>query len=207
VHFFRDYFALIQHARRVPGTELYVDAFLFTSLLPSAPKILLNVESDDYGIVETRDCGCPFQALGFSEHIRGVHSFQKLTGEGVTLVGSEMLKVLQEVLPNRFGGSSLDYQLVEEEDDQGFTRLILSVSPSVGPLDEQLVVETVHSALRKSSGAAEQAQAYWRQAGTLRVKREEPVWTSRGKLLPLHLARQAPQQEGVAVTSESRRGS
>jgi hypothetical protein len=33
------------------------------------------------------------------------------------------------------------------------------------------------------------ARAYWQQAGILRVKRIEPVWTSRAKLMSLHLAR------------------
>jgi hypothetical protein len=39
---------------------------------------------------------------------------------------------------------------------------------------------------------AGRAQAIWAQAGTLRVKRQEPVWTGRGKLMPLHLERQRP---------------
>jgi NitT/TauT family transport system substrate-binding protein len=32
----------------VPGAELTVEAFHYTSLLPTAPKLLLNVESDDF---------------------------------------------------------------------------------------------------------------------------------------------------------------
>lgn len=46
-HLFEDNVALIQHPRFVPGTEIEVDAFHFTTLVPTAPKILLNVESDD----------------------------------------------------------------------------------------------------------------------------------------------------------------
>jgi hypothetical protein len=112
-----------------------------------------------------------------------------LTGEGVTLVGSEMMRILEEVLPNRFGGSTLDYQLLEEEDEQGFTRLSLVVSPRLVIEDEQQVIETVLEAMSRSSVGADSARDIWGQAGTLRIKRAEPIWTSRGKLMPLHLLR------------------
>src|SRR5207248_5736504 len=140
VHFFKDGLALIQHSRPVPGAELTVDAFHFTTLLSTSPKLLLNVESDDYGLMETRSCGCPLESYGYTEHLRQIRSFRKLTGEGVTLVGSEMVHILEEVLPSRFGGSPLDYQLVEEEDEQGFTRLGLVVSPRIEIADEAAVI-------------------------------------------------------------------
>ncbi len=191
VHFLKDGLALIQHPRQVPDTAINVDSFHFTSLLPTAPKILLNAESDDYGIIESRRCGCPLESYGFTEHVRDIHSFRKLTGEGVTLVGSEMVRILEEVLPARFGGSPLDYQLLEEEDADGFTRLSLVVSPKVAIADERVVIEAVLEALGRSSVAADLARAIWSQAKTLRVKRMEPIWTARGKLMPLHLADRA----------------
>jgi hypothetical protein len=190
-HHFKDCTALIQYPRRVPGSDLTVDAFHFTSLLPTAPKILLNAESDDYGIIEHSSCGCPLEAFGFTEHLRHVRSYRKLTGEGVTLVGGEMIHILEEVLPDRFGGSPLDYQLLEEEDEQGFTRLNLLVSPKIEIPDEAAVIETVMEALKESSAAADLARAFWSQAETLRVKRIEPIWTARGKLMPLHVARRS----------------
>ena len=191
IHLFKDVLALTQYPRQVPGTEISVDAFHFTTLLPTAPKLMLNVESDDYGVVETRSCGCPLESHGFTEHLRDIHSFRKLTSEGVTLVGSEMVRILDEVLPAKFGGSPLDYQLMEEEDEQGFTRLSLLISPKVKIADEAAVIETVLEALGRSSVAADLARAHWSQAKTLRVKRIEPIWTSRGKLMPLHLAGRA----------------
>jgi len=189
IHFFKDSLALIQYPRQVPGSNITVEAFHFTSLLPTAPKLMLNVQSDDYGIIETRSCGCPLENYGLTEHLRHVKSFRKLTGEGVTLVGGEMVHILEEVLPTRFGGSTLDYQLLEEEDAQGFTRLSLIVSPNIEIADEAEVVQTVLEALGRGSDAADQARALWNQAGSLRVTRAEPVWTSRGKLMPLRLAR------------------
>jgi len=186
LHFLKDAFALIQYPRKVPGSEINVPAFHFTTLLPTTPKLMLNVESDDYGIVENRSCGCPVEAYGFTEHLREIRSFSKLTGEGVTLVGTEMVRILEEVLPERFGGSPLDYQWHEEEDEQGFTRVTLLISPKIGFLDEKVVIEVILNALSRSSTSSDVAKAIWTQAGTLRVKRIEPISTSRGKLIPLH---------------------
>jgi hypothetical protein len=188
LHFLKDSLALIQYPRQVPGFGFIVHAFSLTTLLPSAPKLMLNVEIDDCGLIENRSCGCPLESLGFSEHLRHIYSFHKLTGEGVTLVGSEMIRILEEVLPARFGGSPLDYQLLEEEDDKGFTRLNLLVSPKINLADEAAMIEVVLDALRQSSVAADQARAIWSQAGTLKVKRMDPVWTARGKLMSLHVA-------------------
>jgi hypothetical protein len=188
VHLLRDCVAVIQHPRKMLGSDASVDAFYVTSLRPTAAKILLNVETDDYGILEQRSCGCAFEGLGYTEHLREIRSFGKLTGEGVTLVGSEMIRVLEEVLPARFGGSPLDFQLLEEEDENGLSRLNLIVSPRLSIAREEAVAETVLHALRRAGAAADIARAFWQQAGTLRVTRAEPVWTARGKLLPIRVA-------------------
>ena len=99
IHLFHDSVALIQHQRKVEHADIYVNAFLFTTLLPSAPKILLNLESDDYGVVETRSCGCLFGQLGFDTHIHDIRSFAKLTGSGMTIIGTDFVRILEEVLP------------------------------------------------------------------------------------------------------------
>jgi hypothetical protein len=194
LHFFKDSLALIQYPRQVPGSEITVNAFHFTTLLPTAPKLMLNVESDDYGIIERRSCGCLLEAYGFTEHLRDIHSFRKLTGEGVTLVGSEMVYILEEVLPAHFGGSPLDYQLLEEEDEKGFTRLSLIISPKIEIREEKEAIEVVLEALKRSSVSAGLAQAMWSQTGTLRVKRMEPILTARSKLMTLHLS-QRPEHK------------
>ena len=186
-HFMEDHLAMIQASRTVPGFSIEVPAFCYTSLLTSAPKLLLNVESDDYGTVDQRSCGCTWETLGFRTHLRDIRSFRKLTGEGVTLVGSDMERILDELLPARFGGSPLDYQFAEEEDSTGFTRLTLRVAPHVTLPGEIEVVEFVLRALEKSGGGATVAQSLWRKAGTMRVRREQPTMTQRGKMMPLDL--------------------
>jgi hypothetical protein len=100
-----------------------------------------------------------------------------------------MIHILEEILPSRFGGSPLDYQLMEEEDDHGFTKLSLIISPKIDIKDETEVIDMLLKSLGKSSISADLARALWRQAGTFRVKRMEPIWTARGKFNPLYLAR------------------
>lgn len=109
-HLMTDHLGVIQAPRTVGSTE--INPLVVTTLLPSAPRILFNVEIDDYGVIENRRCGCPLEDLGLHTHVRDVRSFGKLTAEGVTLVGSEMERILESELPSRFGGSPLDYQLL-----------------------------------------------------------------------------------------------
>jgi hypothetical protein len=187
-HLLEDNVALIQSPREVMGSGVEVDAFYFSSLRPTASKVLLNMESDDYGIVETRSCGCPFEELGYHRHVRQIRSFGKLTGEGVTLVGSEMIRILEDVLPQRFGGGPQDFQLLEEEDDQGLTRLTILVNPTVPIARDQDVVDAMLEAVGTGSDAGGLASTFWRQADTFRVRRQAPIWTARGKLIPIRVA-------------------
>ena len=187
VHLFKDSLAVIQHGREVIHAGAEVNAFLFTSLLPSAPKILLNVESGDYGLIETRSCGCKLDVLGFTDHISNIRGFDKLTGEGMTFVSTDLVKIIEQVLPAIFGGASTDYQIMEEEDEQGYTRVNLVVSPTLGAIDEAKLIQTVLSELGKGKDTQRMMAEVWSQANTLQVKRAQPFATARGKLLPLHI--------------------
>ena len=187
-HLLEDNLAVIQHPREVYGSGVEVDAFYFTALQARSSKVLLNMESDDYGIVEERDCGCALHELGYRRHLRGIRSFGKLTGEGVTLVGSEMLRVLEEVLPQRFGGTPQDFQLLEDEDADGLTRLTLLVHPDLDVAREEELIEVMLKELTTGSLAGGQAASLWQQAETLRVRRQPPIWTERGKLIPIRSA-------------------
>ncbi len=187
VHLMKDALALFAYPYHVEEFDLTVPAFNLTTLLPAASKVLLNVQMDDYGIVEERHCGCELETYGYTTHLRQIRSYGKLVGEGVTLIGNELLPILEEVLPARFGGSPLDYQMVEREDEQGLTRLFVLIHPRVEIADEQQVVETILNALSESSPMADAARTVWQQMKTIRVQRAEPMVTARGKLLPLHI--------------------
>jgi hypothetical protein len=187
LHLHSDAFAMFTHPYPVPRVGVTVPAFNITSLLPTASKVMLNVQMDDCGILEERRCGCDLESYGYTTHIRQVRSYSKLTGEGVTMIGNEIVPVLEELLPARFGGSPLDYQLVEQEDEQGFTRLYLVISPRVEITDEEQVTAVLLEALREASPMADAVRSTWQSTRALQVKRMEPVLTERGKHFPLRL--------------------
>ena len=75
-------------------------------------------------------------SFGLTTHLSTIRSFEKLTGEGVTVAGAHLLQVVEELFRPRFGGSSIDYQLVEQEDDRSLPRIVLRIHPRVGAVDE-----------------------------------------------------------------------
>jgi len=183
LHLFHDAICLIPVPRELPGWGTSVDVFHFTTLLLTSPKILLNVGLDDYGVVGSRSCGCGYEGLGLSTHVEDIRSFSKLTGEGMSVAGSEMQEILESLLPQRFGGTPFDYQLEEREDAQGFTRLELLISPEICLPEDggTRVLETILSGLSTGSPAAELARAIWKEAGSLTIRRERPVSSGEGK--------------------------
>jgi hypothetical protein len=190
LHCFTDNFGLVQRRRAVGGEQIMVDALLVTSLLPSAPKILLNVESGDHGILTQKPCGCSLGALGLTTHLSEIRSFEKLSGEGMTFVQTDLLRVLEEVLPVRFGGTAADYQVVEEE-EQGILRLFLIISPRVEALDENGARRVFLEELEKEGGFATVGARIWQRADTVSVRRQWPLATKAGKILPFQLVKRS----------------
>ncbi len=197
MHVMTDAVAVIQPPDEEQEAAPRADVLLITTLLPSSPKLLFNVETDDMGVLTHRACGCPLEDAGFAGHIRSVRSERKLTVEGMSVLGSDVLRVLEDVLPSRFGGSPLDYQLVHEEDDAGLSRLVLLVDPAVGAVDGEAAVATVLEELRRGDDAAELARATWTGARTLTVRREAPRVSGGGKLMPLVASPRAGGAGGV----------
>ncbi len=191
IHLLATSLAVIQHQRDTAFGGGTVDAFLFTSLFDKVPKILLNVESGDYGVVETRECDCELGSIGFSQHLHTIRSFDKLTGEGMTFVGTDLVHILEKVLPSRFGGFSTDYQMQEYEDAAGLTRLEVLVSPDVGDVNEEEVVAVILSELGRGGDTDRMMAEVWRQGKVLGVRRERPQFTLAGKLLTLNIRKQS----------------
>jgi hypothetical protein len=181
VHFLLNRLGLVIRPQPVPGSDDVVDSLHLTSLLPTSPKILINASSDDFAIVERRACGCPFEELGLGLHVRQVRSVRKLTGRGITLVGSEIASIIEEQLPARFGGSAQDFQLVEEEDTAGRTKLVLLVSPSVSLANETDAADALLNGLSRSTPGANLGGAMLRSAAAVTVRREKPRPSARGK--------------------------
>ena len=190
VHVATEKIALLQQDRSVGGAT--VGALFCSTLHPAVPKLMVNVELGDCGVLTERACGCPFDHLGFHQHLHTIRSYEKLTSEGMHFVGSELVRLVEEVLPDRFGGHPTDYQLLEEE-EEGLSKVSLLVSPRVGEIDQTQVVRTILEVLGTAScgnSAAPMMAGYWRDAQTLRVVRREPHATGAAKILPLHVIKQ-----------------
>lgn len=190
IHPFTDAFAIVPHRRTY--RDAIVEPLLFTSLLPTAPKILLNVESGDTAEGTGVPCGCAFARAGYHARLRRIRSFEKFTGEGVSFVGVDVLRVLEEILPAAFGGSATHYQVIEEEREDGHVALTLRVDPAIGRPDPTRLVGVFLDGLGAGHDLTLKMTQLWRQAGSLRVVYAPPLTTARGKLLPFHTRLTAP---------------
>jgi hypothetical protein len=159
-----------------------------SSLRLTSPLILLNVSMGDQAILGSRSCGCPLERLGWRTHLHTIRSFEKLTAGGVTFLDADVVRVLEETLPARFGGGPLDYQLVEEEAPDGRPRLRLLVHPGLGSVPESVIADAFLDAITAGSDAARVAGSLWREMGLPRIERRSPLTTPGGKILHVHAA-------------------
>jgi hypothetical protein len=185
-HLLSDLQAVVQPGADGAGTGLPPEAIMLTSLRRSAPFILLNVSSGDMARADDRSCGCPLEGLGWRTHLHTIRSHEKLTTAGMTFLDTDLIRVLEEVLPSRFGGGPTHYQLVEEEGPDGRPLLRLLVHPAVGSVDPEAVADAFLSAAGAGPGASHVMELVWRAAGVLRVERLAPLMTATGKILHLH---------------------
>jgi hypothetical protein len=163
---------------------------LFTTLYPQAALLHLNVENGDYATLEERPCGCALERVGLTLHLHRIRSYEKFTAEGWTYFYGDLYELMERTLPDEFGGGPGHYQLVEEEDENGQTRLTLLVDPEVGDLDEEkLGVRVREEFLRGVLGSQWVARAWWYRGETFRIRRKAPYASARGKILPLQMPR------------------
>lgn len=190
-HTLKDTIAIIDHKYKEPFRENVVNSLLFATIMFESPKLLLNVGMGDAGIVEKKACNCEFGKLGFDTHVSGIRSYEKLTGEGVTFVDTDFVKIIEKDLPQKFGGQSTDYQLIEEEDSRGITHLKLLINPRLKDIENKDIASTFVDLLRKGEDSPESwsqaGSTMWSQANTITVAREYPIPTRSGKILPFHL--------------------
>jgi hypothetical protein len=185
MHFLVEKLAVLRQEKVIGSSGETIGGLSYTTLLPSTPKIMINVESDDFGVLEERSCGCQWDRLGLSLHLHGVRSHEKLTTDGNNFLGSDLFALIEEVLPDRFGGGPTDYQLVEEEVD-GLSRVSVVVRPAIGTVPDQAILSAVMDFMRAKSHNRLMAD-FWQQSNTVRVVRREPHVTAAGKSPPLYV--------------------
>jgi hypothetical protein len=191
VHLLDDLHALIQPGDDGATVGLPPRALLVSSLQPAAPLVLLNVSLGDQAELVRRACGCPLEQVGWTRHLHTIRSFEKVTAGGMTFLDTDVIRVLEEILPRRFGGGPTQYQLVEDEAADGRPRVRLLVHPAVGPLDADAVADAFLTGIGGGTEGERLMELQWRQAGVLQVERRPPYTSGAGKILHVHLARQA----------------
>ena len=117
MHFLDDRHALVQpgpgHGQRgVPDDAMLAHLAARHRALAAAQR--LHGRPRDPRAAATAAAASP-RRLG-SLHLHDVRSFEKLTAGGVTCLDVDVIRVLEEVMPRRFGGRPADWQLVERLD-------------------------------------------------------------------------------------------
>ena len=160
-------------------------SLLFTTLLPTTGKVLLNTSLGDSGRLERRDCGCPLGRLGLDLHVSNVRSATKLTGEGMSVLIQELDQIVGGLVA-ACGGCPDDYQFQEAEDPEtGLSRLTVVVHPALEGLDEGTFIATVLRELQRTNPRGRLASQLWRQSETLHLVRGRPRITGGQKQLLL----------------------
>lgn len=191
--------------RELGGTEGGVEMVRLTGLVESLPKILLNTETGDTARIFRRSCGCPLDRQGLGLHLHDIYGVDKLTGRGTTFLGTDIVAVLEQDLPARFGGSPLDYQLVEVEDGRGETRIVLRVAPRVGALNGEEVRRWFLQRIAERVPEYRLMAGLWRTSGAPVIERADPIPTARGKILPLVLGTRRARAEDARSESAKKR--
>jgi hypothetical protein len=187
MHVDQNMLAVVRHARPVHERPPLIYPLLFTTLYACAPILQLNVANGDYATLARRDCRCFLEEAGLGLHLYDLRSYEKFTSEGMNYFYGDLYELLERIFPSEFGGGPGDYQLVEEEDGNGQTRLTLVVHPDVGNLDAEKILARLRGALSNGSRGNRFMTGVWQDAGTFRVKREPPYASPRGKIMPLHI--------------------
>lgn len=170
------------------ASGLEVNSMLLTTLHPSTPKLLLNVDIGDHGVLTAGGCGCGLERAGFNLRLHTIRSYEKLTAGGMHFTGGDVLSVLEVVLPRRHGGMPGDYQFVEHE-RQGLSCVDIVVSPRVQLRDPDQVPATVLQHLSAQSRGAKLMAGQWQQGKTLELVRREPYMNHSGKTPPICVMR------------------
>ena len=184
MHVYMDKLAVIQRLRSTVVGEHKVSTFLFTSLSPNTGKVLLNTEIGDFGKLSIKPCNCLFGDLGMNLRISEVRSYDKLTGEGMTLLGTELDNIVGEVIENAGWGPD-DYQFWETQDGEALSKIIIAISPKIQNLDEKDFIDAILKRLKSKDIGGNIASQIWSQADTLQVVRAYPKLTKGYKMLPI----------------------
>jgi hypothetical protein len=186
MHLLDDLLGVIQPGDDGPAAGLPPTTLMFSTLRARQPMVLINVSVGDQADIVASDCRCVLEGLGWRRKLRNVQSFSKLTAGGLVLLDRDVVNVIENVLPARFGGGPLDYQLVETTTVDGRASLRLVIHPRVGDVDECAAAEALIAAIGGGDARGRVVELQWRQGSMLTVERGLPRVTAAGKVLHVH---------------------
>jgi len=189
LHLFTGLAAVLVCPRAVHGGLQEVPALYVTTLSPTAPKLMLNVEVGDSAVLFRRRCGCLWDRLGLAVHLHSIRSYEKLTSAGMHITAEDILEFVDRVLPARHGGWLGAYQLAEDRNGNS-SKIFVLVDPEVQARNLEQIPQTFFEFLESRGRAGWMMAQHLRQAGCVEVRRLTPVVGPGGKrppLIPLHL--------------------
>ncbi len=93
--------AVVPVQRAYPGLEGMIEALHVSAFSPQNPKVMINVESGDYGVLTERRCGCMLAEAGLHQHLHSIRSYEKLSSAGMTFLGHDLIDIIEVALPAR----------------------------------------------------------------------------------------------------------
>jgi phenylacetate-coenzyme A ligase PaaK-like adenylate-forming protein len=169
IHLYRDLVAVIA---RTPARENDAVPLLVTTMSLHTGKVLLNTHLGDTARLNVRPCSCLFGKLGLTQRAMEVRSDQRLTVEGMT-VPIATLDALLGRLVEESGGAPDSHQF-RKQIDGGLERLVVALSPDLGPLDEERFLDALYDRMLRGGSGLDLAAHLWKQARTIRIVREHP---------------------------------
>ncbi|HEX4499408.1 MAG TPA: hypothetical protein VIE43_27290 [Thermoanaerobaculia bacterium] len=166
MHLYSDRLALIGPE---PG-GLEPAPFAFTILSLAAPKVLLNAELGDQGLLRRRACECVLGRAGLEWHVRDVHSPAKIAAEGVKLGELDFARLVEEAARDLGGNpDELQIWLGTGAGDDGASRITLVLAPGAA-LDPEALQRRLRERLPELSGGSLAAKL-WFAGSALTIER------------------------------------
>ncbi len=182
VHVLMDLHAVIAGSLPDDSEGDHAPPLLFTSLAPLTPKILINTDIGDRGILGSRRCNCLYDELGCRRTIHSIRSSDKITGFGVTFWAADVCDVLETALPRHVeSGAPGDFQLVECDSEGGLPRYILVAHPRLTDVTDEQLINVFLTELGKRKSYYGFMTSVWAREKVLEVLRRIPIATTGGK--------------------------
>jgi hypothetical protein len=185
VHISKHAIALVSRPQESAWTNEAVHSLYATSILPQSPRIFINAEIGDTGVIEPATCDCSFSKLGFDLQVRDMAAIGMVTAQGITIEVSELVPLLEEVLPARFGGHPGDYQLHEREAGAQ-TEIVLRIRPGVSTVAPGEILKHFLAEVKRVYGGSLSVVSWLHSAG-IRPELAPPLLAATGKFRAVRL--------------------